>query len=156
LPSLASLLPILALQSTPQQLTSTELSIGGAAALARQTFAGAEVGIAHRPGADSRIAFALAAGTMTPVQRAAVRAQLSLQLLLNSSARTGIGMYASVGAAVTARRGTPGQGFVALLLGVEAAPGRRHGWFIESGFAGGVRLAAGWRARWFPSWWRGA
>jgi hypothetical protein len=40
------------------------------------------------------------------------------------------------------------------VLGVEQAPGRRRGWFIESGFGGGARVAVGWRTRWFPSWWR--
>jgi len=41
-----------------------------------------------------------------------------------------------------------------VLLGCEVAPGRRQGWYVELGFAGGVRLAAGWRTRWFPPWWR--
>ena len=147
---------MLALQSRPQQLTTTELSLGAGAALARRTFAGAELGLAHRPNGDSRIAFALAGGTLAPDHRAAVRAQLTLQLLINSSARAGVGMYAGVGTAFIARRRSPGEGFVAVLVGIESAPGRRRGWFIESGFAGGVRVAAGWRARWFPTWWRGA
>ena len=136
-----------------QQLTATELSLGGAAALARQTFAGAELGVAHRPSADSRIAFDLAGGAIR--QRAAARAQLTLQLLVNPAARSGWGMYAGFGAAFTARRGSPGQGFVALLLGVEQTPGRRQGWYAELGLAGGVRAAVGWRMRWFPRWWRG-
>jgi hypothetical protein len=60
-----------------------------------------------------------------------------------------------VGGAFIARRGSPGQGFLAVLLGFEGAPGRRQGWYLELGFAGGVRAAAGWRARWFPPWWSG-
>lgn len=153
MPSLLCLLPILALQS--QQLTTTELSLGAAAAFARETFAGAELGVAHRPNSDSRIALAVGGGVVSPDQTAAVRAQLTLQLLLNSSARSGTGLYAGVGGAFFGAQGVPGRGFVALILGIEQRPGRRHGWFIESGFAGGVRLAAGWRARRFPSWWRG-
>lgn len=157
MPSPLFLLTALALQSPrPQQLTTTELSLGAAAALAQRTFAGAELGLAHRPGADSRIALALAGGMVSPDEQVAGRAQLTLQVLVNSSVRSGVGIYAGVGTAFAARRGSPGQGFVALLLGVEAQPGRRQGWFIEGGFAGGVRIAAGWRARWFPSWWRGA
>ena len=153
MPSLLCLLPILALQS--QQLTATELSLGAAAAFGSETFAGAELGIARRPSSDSRIALALGGGVISPDEAATVRAQLTLQLLLNSSARSGRGLYAGVGGVFLGAQGAPGRGFVALILGVEQAPGRRHGWFIEGGFAGGVRVAAGWRTRWFPRWWRG-
>ena len=146
------LLPILALQS--QQLKTTELSLGAAASFAHESFAGAELGIAHRPSNDSRIALAVAGGVMSPDEAAAVRAQLTLQLLLNSLARSGPGLYPGVGPAYLGERDAPGRGFVALVLGVEQAPGRRRGWFIESGFGGGVRVAVGWRTRWFPSWWR--
>ncbi len=137
-----------------QQLTSNELSVGAAGALARRTFVGAELGLAHRPSGDSRIALALAGGTAQG--RAAARAQLTLQLLVNSSARSGAGIYGGVGAAVLARRGSAGQGYLAILLGLEGAPGRRQSWFVEAGLAGGARAAAGWRLRWFPTWWRGA
>ena len=146
------LLPILALQS--RQVKTTELSLGAAAAFAHETFAGGELGIAHRPSNDSRIALAVAGGVMSPDEAAALRAQLTLQLLLNSIARSGAGLYAGVGAAYLGERGAPGRGFVALVLGVEQAPGRQRGWFIESGFGGGVRVAVGWRTRRFPSWWR--
>ena len=152
-PLLLGLLPILALQSP--QLKTTELSLGVAAAFAHETFAGAELGVAHRPNSDSRIALAVAGGVLSP-DAAAVRAQLTLQLLLNSSARSGRGVYAGVGGVFLGAQGAPGRGFVALILGIEQAPGRRRGWFLESGFAGGVRVAAGWRTRWFPRWWRGA
>lgn len=149
LAALATCLPFLA---PAQQLTATELSLGGATAIARQTFVGAELGVAHRPSAESRIGLDLAAGTMR--DRAAARAQLTLQLLVNPAARSGVGMYAGFGAALAARRGSPGQALLAVLLGVEQAPGRRHGWYVELGLAGGVRAAAGWRMRSFPRWWR--
>ena len=147
--SLLLLASVLTLQS--QQLTAAELSLGAAAAIAQRTFVGAEVGVAHRPSADSRVALALAGGTIA--DRPAARAQLTLQLLVNSAARKGPGFYAGVGAAFMGRRGAPGQGFLAVLLGCEVAPGRRHGLYMELGFAGGVRVAAGWRTRWFPTWW---
>ena len=150
MPSLLFLVPVLALQS--QQLSATELSLGAAAVVARRTFAGGEVGLARRPSGDSRIALALGGGTVTG--RAAARAQLTLQLLVNSASRTGPGLYAGVGGAFAGRRGAPGQGFLAMLLGIEAAPGRRQAWYVELGFAGGVRAAAGWRLRAFPTWWR--
>ena len=147
----ALLFPIRSVHS--QQLTATELSVGAATAMARRTFAGAELGIAHRPSAESRIALALAGGAAAG--RAAARAQVTLQLLVNPSVRSGAGLYAGVGAAFVARRGSPGQGFVAVLLGFEGAPGRRQSWYLELGLAGGVRAAAGWRLRRFPAWWRG-
>ena len=149
MPSLLFLVSVLALQS--QQLTATELSLGGATVMAQRTFVGAELGLAHRPSGESRVALALAGGTIA--ERAAARAQLTLQLLVNPAARSGPGFYAGVGGAFMARRGSPGQGFLAVLLGFEGAPGRRHGWYLELGFAGGVRAAAGWRARAFPQWW---
>jgi len=145
------LVPVLTLQS--QQLTATELSLGASAVMAHRTFAGAELGLAHRPSGDGRIALALAGGTVA--DRAAARAQLTLQLLVNPTARSGPGLYAGVGGAFAARRGSPGQGFLAVLLGLEAAPGRRQAWYAELGFAGGVRAAVGWRMRWFPRWWSG-
>jgi hypothetical protein len=149
LPSLLFLVSVLASQS--QQLTATELSLGPAAVIAHQTFAGAELGLARRANGDSRVALALAGGTLD--SRPAARAQLTLQLLVNSAARTGPGFYVGVGGAVTARRHAPSHGFLAVLLGCEVAPGRRRGPFLELGFAGGVRVAAGWRFRSFPPWW---
>lgn len=149
MPSLLFLVPIVALQS--QQLTATELSLGASTVMAHRTFAGAELGLAHRPSGDSRIAVALAGGTIA--DRAAARAQLTLQLLVNPTARAAPGLYAGVGAAFAARRGSPGQGFLAVLLGLEGAPGRRQAWYAELGFAGGVRAAVGWRTRRFPRWW---
>jgi hypothetical protein len=151
LPSLLVLLPVLALQS--QQLTATELSLGVAASFARETFLGGELGLGRRTSNETRIAVAVAAGSMA--REPAARAQLTVQLLVNPAARTGggVAMYAGLGAAFAARRGAPGQALVAVLLGVEHTPGSPNGWFVEAGFAGGVRAAAGWRLRWFPDWW---
>jgi len=145
---LAAFLPLIA---HAQQLTATELSLGAAAAVSRRTFGGAELAVAHRPAPDTRLALALAAGP--EAGRAAARAQLTVQVLVNSAARSGLGLYAGLGAAFSARHGTPGQGFLAVLLGFEAAPGRRQAWYAELGFAGGVWVAAGWRFRSFPTWW---
>ena len=147
----ALLLPIRSVHT--QQLTATELSVGGATAMARRTFGGAELGLAHRPSTESRIALAVAGGAAAG--RAAARAQVTLQLLVNPSVRSGVGLYAGLGAAFIARRESAGQGFLAVLLGLEAAPGRRQSWYVELGLAGGVRAAAGWRVRRFPAWWRG-
>ena len=149
--SLLLLLPVLALQS--QQLTTSELSVGVASASARRTFSGAELTFGRRPSADMRLAFTAAGGT--EAGRGAARAQATVQMLVNSLSRTGVGIYGGVGAVFAARERTPGRGYLALLLGVEGKPGRRRGWYVELGFAGGVRAAAGWRLRSYPAWWRG-
>jgi hypothetical protein len=148
--SLLLLLPVLALQA--QQLTTSELSIGVAGAAARHTFSGVELGVGERPSSDMRLAFAAAGGV--EAGRTAARAQATVQMLVNSLSRTGVGVYGGVGAAFAARERTPGRGYLALVLGVEGRPGRRRGWYAETGFAGGVRVAVGWRLRSFPVWWR--
>jgi hypothetical protein len=143
------LLPILALQS--QQLTATELSLGAASALAHHTFIGGELGLARRTGNETRVALAVAAGSAA--SEPAMRAQLTLQLLVNPAARSGLGVYGGLGAAFAGRRGATGEGLVVVMLGLERTPGSPSGWYIEGGFAGGVRAAAGWRMRRFPGWW---
>lgn len=134
-----------------QQLTATEWSIGALAAVAHYTFAGAELGFAHRPGNETRLAIALASGALDG--QVAGRAQVTAQILVNSAARSGPGLYAAMGAAAVVRRGSRGQAFLAVLLGMEAGPGSLHGWYVEAGVAGGVRASAGWRVRRFPRWW---
>jgi hypothetical protein len=119
--------------------------------MARETFIGGEVGLARRTSSESRVALAVAGGSAA--NEPALRAQLTLQLLVNPAARTGMGLYGGLGAAFSGRRGTAGEGFVAVLLGLESAPGRPHGWYAEVGLAGGFRAAAGWRMRRFPKWW---
>ncbi len=136
-----------------QRLTAVELGGGLTTVAARHTFGGAELSVGYRPGGQSRMALAVAAGAEDG--RAAGRAQLTVQFLVTPAARGGAGLYGGLGAAVAGRRGSPGGGYLALLLGLEGAPGRRSGWYAELGLCGGVRAAAGWRARWFPAWWRG-
>lgn len=140
-----------------QRLTATEWSLGAAAAFARRTFVGAEAAVAYRPGGQGRFAFALGGGSVAG--DAALRAQLTWQFLLTPAARRGTGLYAGVGGALAVARETPGAGYLAIVLGLEAAPGRGgagqglRNWYVELGLGGGVRAAAGWRWRSFPAWW---
>ncbi len=131
-----------------QRLTVVEAGAGAAVAVARHTMAGAEIGAGYRPGGQTRVALAIDMGTESG--RAAARAQLTAQFLVTPSARSGAGLYGGLGVAVAGRRGAPGSGYLALLVGLEAAPGatRRGGWYAELGLAGGARVAAGWRGRW--------
>ena len=147
--SLLVVLPLLVLQT--QTLTVNEVSLGGAAVFSDHSFAGAELGLARRPSSESRIALVVAGGAANGDP--AVRAQLTVQMLVNSLARSGAGVYAGLGAAYAGQHGVHGQSFLALLIGVERAPGRRKGWYAELGFCGGVRAAIGWRFREFPKWW---
>jgi len=132
-----------------QRLTGFEAGAGVALAVARHTMVGGELGAGYRPGGQSRLALAVAAGTEDG--RGAMRAQLTAQFLVTPAARRGAGLYGGLGVAVAGRRGTPGSGYLALLVGLEAAPGvAGRGWYAELGLAGGARVAAGWRGRWFP------
>jgi hypothetical protein len=137
-----------------QRVTVLEAGAGVALVMARHTMAGVEVGAGYRPGGQSRVALAVAAGN--DGGRAAARAQVTAQFLVTPAARRGVGLYGGLGVAVSGRRGSPGGGYLALLVGVEAAPGGgagagggRGGWYAELGLAGGARVAAGWRGRWF-------
>jgi hypothetical protein len=139
-----------------QRFTVVEASAGTALILARHRMAGVELGVGYRPGGQSRVALAVDAGTEDG--RAAVRAQLTVQFLVTPAARRGAGLYGGFGVAVAGRRGAPGGGYLAVLVGLEAAPGgrgtggagaARGGWYAELGLAGGARIAAGWRGRWF-------
>ena len=76
------------------------------------------------------------------------RAELAGHFLLNPLDQRGWGIYGGGGLALEQRGAT--RGFVELVLGAESDPGARHGWVVEAGLGGGVRLALGWRTRWFP------
>jgi hypothetical protein len=94
---------------------------------------------------------ALAVGAGVSDGSAAWRAEVLGHFLLAPRRRSGVAAYA--GAGVAAVGGPADRGYLVLALGAEAAPGSRAGWFAEAGVGGGVRLAAGWRWRWFPPWW---
>jgi hypothetical protein len=138
-----------------QRLTATEWSLGSATASARRSFVGVEGGVAYRPGGQGRFAVSAAGGSVAG--KAAIRAQLTWQFLLTPAARRGTGLYAGVGGALAVSRRTPGAGYLAIVMGLEAAPGRAgnglRNWYVELGLGGGVRAAAGWRWRSFPAWW---
>ena len=85
------------------------------------------------------------------MSRGGPAASAAVQLVLTPAARTGTSPYAGVGLAFAGVEGARGAGYLAMMLGVEAAPGRARGWYVELGLEGGVRVAAGLRWRRFSS-----
>jgi hypothetical protein len=75
------------------------------------------------------------------------RGELLGHFLLAPRRREGVGAYAAAGVAVVG--GVRDQGYMVLTLGVESRPGSRSGWFAEGGVGGGVRVAGGYRWRFF-------
>ncbi len=133
------------------QLAATEWSVGVTTVAARRTFWGAGLELAHRPGGQVRGAAAAAAGSRDG--EAAVRLDATAQFVVTPGARTGVTVSGGLGLAYAGARHTRGAAWATVQLGAEAAAGRRRGWFLEVGLGGGLRVAAGWRWRRFPSWW---
>ena len=134
-----------------RRLTAWEAGVGGQAALAAADFYGASLGVAHRPGGQVRLAVTLAPGVLE--DRAALRAEATGHFVVTPWARGGVGPYAGLGVAWQGAEGVRGAVYLTALVGVEAAPGRRFGWYAETGVGGGARFALGVRWRWFPAWW---
>lgn len=149
---LAAAAPLALKDSAAQGLTATEFGVGGLAVLARRDFVGGTIGVARRVGNQTRLGVAVAGGGREGYQ--AMRLEATVQFLVTPAARGGAGLYGGAGLAWAGSDDAPGAGFLVALLGLEAVPGRRSGWYVEVGVAGGVRAAAGWRWRRFPGWWR--
>ncbi len=84
---------------------------------------------------------------------AALRLEATAQFLVLPGALSGLSPYAGVGVAYVGAHPYRGVGVLVALVGVEAAAGRRRGWFGELGFGGGLRVRAGYRWRRLPPWW---
>ena len=84
-------------------------------------------------------------------QEFAWRAEALAHFLLSPDRRTGWGVYAAGGLAAVG--GSDAHGYLVFTLGAEGSPGRSSGWVAEAGIGGGVRIALGYRWRWFPAVW---
>jgi hypothetical protein len=147
----ALLLGALARPLSAQLPAASELDLGPVATWARRAFAGAALGIATRPGGEGRVALVAALGSADG--HPAVRLEATAQFLVMPGAKSGVSPYGGVGLAYLGARPYRGAGALVVLLGVEAAPGRPHGWFSEVGLGGGLRLRIGYRWRRLPPWW---
>lgn len=128
----------------------TELGAGAIASWADRNFYGLELSVARRP-SQGRFTAALAGGVVNG--QAAMRLELSGEFLVNPSARSGVTLYGGLGAAFRAVAENSPDEYLTLLAGVEEAAGRRHGWYVETGFSGGVFARVGYRWRQYPGWW---
>jgi len=120
--------------------------VGAGAVIATSDFWGGEVGFARGSG-GRRLAAAVAGGSDGGA--AAVRVGATLQFQLRPRASSGASPYAGIGLAWTGVEDTHGAAYLAVLVGVEAAPAKARGWYVELGLEGGVRVAAGLRWRRF-------
>jgi hypothetical protein len=98
--------------------------------------------------ASQRIRVAVTAGVGASAGAAAARGEVLGHFLLNPGGWRGVGAYAGGGIAGVA--GPLDDGYLVLLLGVEARPGAGSGWAVEAGVGGGVRIAVGYRWRRHP------
>jgi hypothetical protein len=132
--------------AVPMDLAAQEvLELGGQALLTTSAPALVTGGLyaALRPSARARLAATIGAGVSGG--QAAARGELLGHFLLSPAATRRPGAY--VGGGVAGVVGPVDQGYIVLVVGLEAAPGARAGWAVEAGVGGGVRLTAGWRWR---------
>ena len=134
-------LPAVAQQPAPIR---RELGVVALSTLADPGFYGGGLYAAIRPGGNARVAVTLAAGEQA--HGLAGRGELLAHFLVNPNRTRGLGLYGLGGLAGVVRHGT--RGYLVLGVGVETASGRRSGWAVEAGAGAGLRLTAGWRARW--------
>ena len=142
---------VLAAPLAGQALTATELGVSGLATWAHRDFYGGGVEVGFRPSGDGRVTLSASGGTVDG--HTGLRLEATAQFLVLPSAKTGVSPYAGVGVAYVGSRYYHGIGVLVLLVGLESAAGRRHGWFGEVGLGDGVRVRVGWRWRHFPGWW---
>lgn len=134
------------LASTPVLAQGRELGVAAIGTLSDPALAvGAAYG-ALRTSGRTRVSGSFGAGVSS--SELAWRGELLGHFLLSPEARTKPGFYFAGGVAVVG--GAVQQGYLVLTLGLEGRPRASSGWAVEAGVGGGVRLAAGYRWRWFP------
>jgi hypothetical protein len=77
----------------------------------------------------------------------AARGELLGHFLLSPGQSRGAGFYFAGGVAAVA--GPKPQGYLVITAGLEERPASRSGWALEVGVGGGVRIAGGYRWRWW-------
>jgi len=106
----------------------------------------AGAGLNWRDRGRTRIGVAALAGAAEG-GRAAGRAELVWHFQLDPGRRRGWAVYGGGGIAATVVERGHVRPWVQGVVGAETRPGAASGVFVEAGFGGGLRLAAGWRWR---------
>jgi len=134
--------------------SARELQLQGVGAFASTQFLGGGLGFALRSQGRIRAGLSVSAGDLSRRPEGEERAhtfggrfELMASYHVNPYKRSGLAPYAGGGVAVAATSDEMSE-YVLLVLGVEAAPGGRSGWFAELGIGGGARVSAGYRLRW--------
>ena len=129
-----------------------EGQVWGVALSSRPAVFGAGLGLSWRDRGRTRIGVALAAGASDD-GRAAGRLEAAWHFMLDPLRTHGVAVYGGGGIALTGVVHGPVRPFLQAVIGAETGPGARHGIFVEAGFGGGARLAAGmrWRKQNAPS-----
>ena len=104
------------------------------------------IGANWRDRGRTRIGVTVAGGA-TDDDRGAARAELAWHFSLDPARRRGWGVYGGGGLAVGVIERDHVRPWVLAVIGVESRPGGSVGCFVEGGFGGGARVAAGWRWR---------
>ena len=100
---------------------------------------------ALRTSARTRVSATLGAGVSGG--EIAVRGEVLGHFLLSPGQPKGAGFYLAGGLAVV--DGPVSRGYLVLTVGLEDRPAASSGWSAELGVGGGVRVALGYRWRWF-------
>jgi hypothetical protein len=120
----------------------------GIVTVADSNFYGGGLGFGYRTNGRMRVQVLANAGSRAG--RLAFRPEALVSFHLNPYKRRGISPYAAAGAAFIFTADENLQYLIGV-LGVEASPGGKWGWFIEAGIGGGVRIAGGVQVRRRPS-----
>jgi hypothetical protein len=122
-----------------------ELGVQTVGALSDPALAVAGVYGALRTPGRTRVSLSLGGGASGG--EAAFRGELLAHFLLSPEALRRPGLYLAGG--IAGVEGKVDRGYLVLTAGVEQGPRSRRGWALELGVGGGVRLAFGYRWRWF-------
>jgi hypothetical protein len=122
-----------------------ELGVQAIGTFSDPGLAAASLYAALRTPGRTRISLSFGAGTSAG--KLALRGEVLGHFLLSPEERRGPGFYLAGG--VAGVEGPVDRGYLVLTRGVEQRPGGQSGWDFELGVGGGVRVALGYRWRWF-------
>jgi opacity protein-like surface antigen len=123
-----------------------EFQLWGVALASDPAVYGGGLGIGWRDAQRTRITLAVAGGT-TDDSRAAGRAELTWNFLLDPAKRSGFSVYGGGGLALGLVENESITPWVQATIGLETSPAAKSSFFVEAGFGGGVRGAIGLRFR---------